>query len=184
MSLEKKLPKLSFQSFHISKEYSSCHLIPDVIDFVKRLEEIADLTISHRFGRRVLINSNEANLKEISRKNFLEIVDYNPFKKILLVMGAEERCIDSPLHWYMHHARQDVNTVLLIKDKKYIKENKDKIPCIDNKYPIWTIEQIKKILRALRNSKIVIIKNVGVLFVGDSLKEVENQFSKYKEKIK
>lgn len=182
--IKKNLNVPTFQNLYVSKEYSNCSLIPDIINLIKKLESFEDVTISHRFGRRILINSKETNLKEIGRKNFLELVDYDPFKKILLVMGAEKTCIDSPLHWYIHHSRQDVNTVLLIKDKRYIKENKDKIPFIDNKYPIWTIEQIKEVLRALRNSKIVIIKTVGVLFVGDSLKEVEKQFSKYKEKIK
>ena len=174
----------NFQTFYVSKKESNCPLIPDVITFIKKLDSVNDLTISHRFGRRVLINSKEVDFKKINKENFLEIVDYDPFKKIILLMGVEDACIESPLHWYINHARKDVNAVLLIKDKNYLEKKVDKIPIIDNKYPIWTVEQIKEVLGALRNSKIVIIKDVGVLFVGNSLKDIEEQFSKYKEKIK
>ena len=174
----------TFQSLYVSKEHSSCPLVPDVLSFIKKLDSVNDLTISHRFGRRVLINSKEVDFKKINKENFLEIVDYDPFKKIILLMGVEDACIESPLYWYINHARKDVNAVLLIKDKNYFEKKVDKIPIIDNKYPIWVVEQIKEVLGALRNSKIVIIKDVGVLFVGNSLKDIEEQFSKYKEKIK
>ena len=177
--IDKKLDALSFQSLYVSKEYSNCPIIPDVINFLKELESINNLTISHRFGRRILINSKDTKLKAINKANFLELVDYDPFKKILLVMGVEDTMIDSPLHWYIHHARDDVNAILLIKDKKL-----EKIPTVDNKYSIWTVEQIKEVLGALRNSKIVNIKDVGVLFIGDSLKEINSHFSKYEGKLK
>jgi len=177
--VDKKLDALSFQSLYISKEYSNCPLIPDVVAFVNGLKPVDNLTISHRFGRRILINSKDVDLKELGKQNFLELVDYDPFNKILLVMGAEDALIDSPLHWYIHHARDDVNAVLLIREKKL-----EKIPTIDNKYPIWTVEQIKELLGALRNSKIVNIKDVGVLFAGDSLKELNSHFSKYEGKLK
>jgi len=178
MNLEKRLPDLYFQSLYVSKEYSSCPLIPDIINFITKVENVDGLTISHRFGKRVLINSKDINFNKIGKENFLEIVDYEPFKKILLFMGMEEPCIDSPLHWYIHHAREDINAVLLIKDKKYSEKKINNFSIIDNKYPIWSIEQIKEVLGALRNSKIVIIKNVGVLFIGNSLKEIRELISK------
>jgi len=179
MNQKKSFTNLAFQSLYVSKECSNCPLIPDVINFIKGLGSINNLTISHRFGRRTLINSNNTILKKIGKENFLEIVDYDPFKKILMVMGVKEVVNDTPLHWYIHHARDDVNVVLLIKDKKI-----DKIPIIDNKYPIWTIEQIKEVLGALRNNKIVNIKDVGVLLVGNSLKDTENLYSKFRGKLK
>lgn len=176
--IEKKVDALSFQPLYISKDYSTCPLIPDVIAFVKGLKSIDNLTLSHRFGRRILINSKDTDLKKISKENFLELVDYDPFKKILLVIGAEDTRIDSPLHWYIHHARNDVNAVLLINDKKL-----DDAPSINNKYPIWTVEQIKEVLGALRDSKIVNIKNFGVLLVGNSLKEIDSHLKKYRGKL-
>jgi hypothetical protein len=184
VNLEKRVSNLSFQSFYVSKEYSNCPLIPDLIGFIKKIDGINDLSISHKYGKRVLINSKNIDFKKIGKNNFLELVDYDPFKKILIVMGCEETCTESPLHWFIHHSRDDINAILLVKDIKYFGKKVNKIPIIDNKYPIWSIEQIKEVLGALRNSKLVIIKDVGVLFAGNSLKEIEKQFSKYGEDLK
>lgn len=182
--INKALNTTSFQTLHLSKEHSTCPLITDIINFIKKSDLINNFTISHRFGKRVLINSKTTNFKKIDKENFVELVDYDPFKKILLLIGKEEPCIESPLHWYIHHARNDVNVVLLIKDKKYFENKIGKNPTIDNNYPLWTIEQIKEILGALKNSKIIVIKNTGVLFVGDSLKKIEDLFSNYRMKLK
>lgn len=168
----------NFQTLYLSKEPSTCFLTTDIINFIKKLGNIDNLTISHRFGKRVLINSKNTDFKKINRENFVELVDYDPFKKILLLIGKEEACLESPLHWYIHHARNDVNAVLLIKNKKYSEKKIEKKPVVDDKYPLWTIEEIKEILGALKDSKTVVIKNTGVLFAGNSLKEVGELFSK------
>jgi len=170
MNLEKCLPGLFFQTYYVSKEKSNCPLIIDALRFFKKFEKISNSSISLRYGKRVLINTK--------KDGFLEVVDYDPFKKILLVMGPEEALTESPLHWFIHHAREDVNAVLLIKNIEYIDKLGEKIPASEKNYPLWTIEKIKDILGLLRNSKIVIIKDIGVLFVGKSINEVEKQVLK------
>ena len=181
---------LGYQTFYVSKEESNCPLIPEVVRFGKKLNElgllknIVEISVSLRYGKRVLINSKGSNLKDIKREDFLEIVDYDPLKKVLLAMGIKLPKVETPVHWLIHHARDEVNAIIQINDVELCKKIENKIPVTEKEYPIGTLEQAKEILKNLSNSKRVIIKNQGVLFVGCNIKEVEDLALKIYEELK
>lgn len=166
------LPNTYFQTFYVSKEESNCPLIVNAIKVEKNLKErnLLDIVISQRYGRRMLINSLEETGE--TRDKFLEVVDYDPIKKLVLAMGAKEPRIETPLHWLIHHARNEVNAVIQINDEGFTEKIKN-APETEKDYSVVTLEQIKEILKHLRDSKKVIIKNQGVIFVGNSIDEVE-----------
>ena len=139
--------------------------------------------MSISYGKRLLINANSTNFVELKQKDFLEIVDYDPVKTVILTMGPKEPCLDTSVHWIIHHSRNEINSVIQLYDIKTEKLDK-KIPITDKDYPPGSLEQVKKVLRCLRHSKIVIIKNQGVIFVGSSVKEVENLLFKTLEELK
>jgi ribulose-5-phosphate 4-epimerase/fuculose-1-phosphate aldolase len=186
---DKNLTIPSFQTFYVSKEESNCPLISEVVRIGKRLKEFemvenVDKTImSLRYGKRVLINANDTDFGDIKQKDFLEIVDYDPIKKVLLTMGSKAPCIETPVHWLIHHARNEVNVVIQLYDIEGKKSVKN-IPTTEKEYPNGTLEQAKEVLKCLRNSKIVVIKNQGVMFVGSSVKEVEDLLFKTLEELK
>ena len=161
-----------FQTFYVSKEGSNCPLIANAIKVEKNLKEnnISEIIISQRYGKRILINTLED--VEETREKFLEIVDYDPIKKVVLAMGAKEPRTETPLHWFIHHARNEVNAVIQINDEGFASKIK-KAPETEKDYSVVTLEQIKDILKQLRESKKVIIKNQGVIFVGSSIDEAE-----------
>jgi hypothetical protein len=160
-----------FQTFYISNEVSNCPFIDDFIKTVKKFkssylsEKLTGICISFCYGRRVLINSDKINLEDIKKEDFLEI--------IVLVMGPKEPMVWTPIHWFIHHAREDVNAVIQINDKRFVENLKYKYPVAEKEYPSGSIEQVKEVLKCLSNSKTVVIKNQGVIFVGKSLNEVE-----------
>jgi hypothetical protein len=186
---DKNLTISSFQTFYISKEESNCPLISEIVRIGKKLKafdiiENPDKTImSLSYGKRLLINAYKTNFVELKQKDFLEIVDFDPVKNVLLTMGPKEPCIDTSVHWLIHHSRNEVNAVIQVYDIKVKKLDK-KLPVTDKEYPTGTLEQAKEVLRCLRNSKIVIIKNQGVMFVGSSAKEVEDLLLKTLEDLK
>lgn len=187
--LDKNLTIPSFQTFYVSKEESNCPLISEVVRIGKKLKEYemienVDKTImSLRYGKRLLITANDTNFGDIKQKDFLEIVDYNPIKKVLLTMGPKEPCIDTSVHWLIHHARNEVNAIIQVYDIKTEKLVK-KLPITEKEYPIGSLEQAKEVLKCLRNSKIVVIKNQGLMFVGSNVKEVEDLLLKTLEELK
>lgn len=184
------LPNLSFQTFYVSKEESNCPLISQVIKVGKKLIDLGllespnELSVSLRYGKHVLINSENSNLKEIKREDFLEIIDYDPLKKVILLMGPNEPRVETPIHWLIHHSRNEVNAVIQINEVKFAKQLEGKLPETEKEYPLGSLEQAKEILRNLRDSKMVIIKNQGVLFVGNNIREVENEVLKVFEELK
>jgi ribulose-5-phosphate 4-epimerase/fuculose-1-phosphate aldolase len=187
---DKKSSITNFQTFYVSNEESNCPLIPEIVKIGKKFFEldlskkINETVVSLRYGRRILINTDYANFKELEQADFLEIVDYDPLKKVLLVMGNKEPRVETPIHWLIHHARDEVNAVIQINDVKLIEQLRRKIPVTEKEYPSGTLEQAKEILKGLRNSKRIVIKNQGILFVGNSIKEVEDEALKTFKELK
>ena len=188
--INKDLQNLGFQTFFVSKEESNCPLITDVVRFSKKYKEldflqyITTVVISLGYGKRVLINGSKTNFGNINREDFLEIVDYDPVKKILLVLGNKEPNVDTPVHWIIHHARDDVNAIIQLNDEKLFKNLEKKLVMTEKKRQPGSLELAKEILRTLRKSNRILIKNRGVLFVGGNLKEAEALFLKTYEESK
>ena len=174
MDIENNLQGLFFQTFYVSKEESNCPLIADILRLSKKLQNINNASISHRYGKRVLINNSDIKPEKTKKEDFLEIVDYNPFKKTIMVMGKNKPAKDAPLHWFIINYREEINAVVLIKDKGYMQKFEDKIPIAEKNLPIWSIEKIKEIMKLLSDNKKIYLKNSGVLYVGKSLKEIED----------
>jgi len=175
---------LNFQTFYTSKEESNCPLITEIIRIGKKIEkkglakDISSLIISLRYGRRMIINTDHDNISRIKREEILEIVDYDPVKKILLAIGPTQPKAETPVHWMIHHARDEINAVIQLNSEEIIEKIKDRIPSTNQEQITGSFEMIKEVLKALRDSKSVIIKNQGVLFVGNSIKDVEEQVFK------
>jgi ribulose-5-phosphate 4-epimerase/fuculose-1-phosphate aldolase len=181
---------LYFQTFYVSKEESNCPLISEIIRIGKKFkdlnlsEKINDSVISLRYGKRVLLNSDGSNFAELMKEDILEIVDYDPIKRIVLTMGPKEPRIETPIHWLILHTRDEINVVIQINDENLVNKFGKMIPITENEYPSGTLEQAKEILKNLRDSKRVVIKNQGILFVGNSIKDVEETILKTYEELK
>jgi len=184
------LPNLNFQTFYVSKEESNCPLILEIIKTSQNLKELDffnqlnQIIFSLRYIKRVLINADESNFKDIKKEDFLEIIDYDPLKKVILLIGPKEPRIETPIHWLIHNSRIEINAVIQINDGELAEKFEKKFPTTEKDFPIGSLEQAKEILRNLRNSKIVVIKNQSVLFVGNNTKDAENLIIKTFEELK
>jgi len=175
---------LNFQTFYTSKEESNCPLITEIIRVGKKIEkqglskDISSLIVSLRYGKRMIINTDYEDISRIKRGEILEIVDYDPVKKILLTIGPNQPKAETPVHWMIHHARNEINAVIQLNGEKITEKLKNKIPSTNQEQTPGSFEMIKEVLKTLRDSKNVLIKNQGVLFVGESIKDVEEQVFK------
>jgi ribulose-5-phosphate 4-epimerase/fuculose-1-phosphate aldolase len=169
----------NFQIFYISKEITNCPLIIEIIKISKKLREKDiikkdnDAVFSLGFGKRIIINGLVKDFSDIKRDELLEIVDFDPIKNNLLLIGPAKPKIETSLHWMIHHARDDINFIAQIKNTDLIKELKDVE--ITDKYPIGSLDNTKEVLKALRTNKKIIIKNNGLLVVGRNTEDVEKQ---------
>ena len=88
-------------------------------------------------------------------------------------MGPKEPVVETSIHWMIHHARDEVNAIIQITDRQLAEKLEKILPVTEKEYSPGTLEQVKVVLKVLRNSKKVVIKNQGVLFVGGNMKEAE-----------
>ena len=94
-----------------------------------------------------------------------------------MIRQKKEPSINTPLHWMVQKARDDVNSVLYIEDEKLVSRLSNLIST-EKKPPEGTIDQIKEVLKTLRQDKTIVIKDKGVLSVGLSLKEIKERLDK------
>jgi len=183
-------PNISFQTFYVSKEETNSPLLIEIIKIGKKLKESGLLkedtsaTISLGYGKRILINSEVEDFSKIKKEEIIEIVDYDPIKNNLLIIGPAEPKVETPVHWMIQHAREEITATIEIHDSGFAEKLNKTMPIVDDKYPISSVEHIKEILRGLRDSKKIVVKNESVLFIGTNLAEVEELIFKTYEGLK
>jgi ribulose-5-phosphate 4-epimerase/fuculose-1-phosphate aldolase len=188
--IDRNFKYLNFQTIFVSKEHSTCPLISNIARFGKKLKDLeifdhlTSFIFSVKYGKRMLINNNYTDFGKIKSEDFLEIVDYNPLKKILLAIGPGEIIIETPVHWMIHHARKDVNVIFQINNENLIEKIIKKYPITLQEQPPGTIELAKELLKTLRKGNTIIIKNKGILFIGNNLKGVESRVLNLYEEFK
>ena len=170
--------KGAFQTFYVSRETSACPFLADLNNFGKKIRSIkmfnhSNFTISISYGKRMVITTKENNIAQVQSEDVIEIVDYDPIKQVLLVIGKNEPSSDVPIHWIIHHAREDINAVVQIQNNDILSRISVELPMTKSKLSGSVIDQAKMILQALRKGKTIGLKNMGVLSVGVNLKEIE-----------
>jgi ribulose-5-phosphate 4-epimerase/fuculose-1-phosphate aldolase len=177
--VNKTQTNIPFQTFFISREISKSPLIEDIITFNKKFSKSKIINknqtnISLSFGKRILITADNIDIENMGAKDIVEIVDYDPIKKIFIVIGSKIPSINASVHWLIHRARDDVNAIVQVIGENPINKFSKNSPITESEYPLGTLELAKEILKTLRINKRIVIKNVGCLCVGINLKEIEN----------
>jgi len=181
---ERILPSPMLQTFFVSRETSNCPLISEMIKLGQRLEEIG-LTdketsiVSLDYGKRLLINAKNIDLKKMTQHDVVEIVDYDPLKNIMMVIGTKDPCLETPVHWIVQKARHDINALLQVNSTTLFEKLKGTLPTTEKETQPTTLDRAKEILKTLRTGKTILIKNEGILFGGINIKEIQNALQNY-----
>ncbi|MCD6468385.1 MAG: hypothetical protein J7L32_03630 [Thermoplasmata archaeon] len=104
---------MSMQLFRLSSERITCPLVPDVIGLGRKIGEKTGI-ISTRYGNRMLSLKSSMFLDEIVEDFFVEIVDYDPVKNILVFIGEQqpENALSLAIHWLILRVRNDTNVIV------------------------------------------------------------------------
>jgi len=176
---ERILPSHALQTFFVSRETSNCPLISEMITLGRKLDEIGlanDETgiVSFDYGKRLLINAKNIDIKKMTQHDVVEIVDYNPLKNNMMVIGTKEPCLETPVHWIIQKARHDFNVLLQINSTRLFEKYKGTLPTTEIETPPMTLDRAKELLKTLRAGKTILIKNEGILFGAINIKEMQN----------
>jgi hypothetical protein len=186
---ERILPSPIQQIVFVSREASNCPLIAEMIRLGHRLQDLAipdaDVGIvSLDYGRRLLINGKNMDIKRMTQQDVVEIVDYDPLKNIVMVIGTKDPCLQTPVHWIVQKARHDINALLQINSKTLVENLKGTLPMTEKETSAGTLDQAKEILKTLRNGKTIIIRNEAVLYAGINIQEIDHALGSIAEEDK
>lgn len=176
---ERILPSPALQTLFISRELSTCPLLSEMITLGRTLKDLgltetATSVISVDYGKRLLINAKYVDVKKMTQQDVVEIVDYDPLKNIMMVIGPKDPNTETPVHWIIQKARQDINALLQITSSELVNKLHGKLPITDHSTSSTSLERAKEILKTLRNGKTILIKDEGILFAGLNTKEILN----------
>ena len=170
------------QIFYLARESCKSPIISDFIRISKKVEElnlnylVEKIVISIKNGKRMIINGLNQEYQNINYNDIIEIVDYDPIKKIILVLGKTKPVPETTLHWIIQNARDDINAIIQINVNEKQINKLPNLPKTNTKYSPYSLEFAKEILPLLRNNNIIIINNQTILFADRSLNEVEKLF--------
>jgi len=181
---ERILPSPLLQTFFISRETSNCPLISQMIKLGKNLEAIGLTSketgiVSFDYGKRLLINAKNIDVKTMKQQDVVEIVDYDPLKNVMMVIGSKDPCLETPVHWIVQKARHDINALLQINSTTLFEKLIGTLPSTEKEAKPNTLDSAKEILKTLQTGKTILIKNQGILFAGINLKEIQDALHKY-----
>ena len=166
------------QTFFVSQEKTHCPLAGTIIEFGKKLGESDEIDVelgcvSVGFGKRVVITGIGADFRELSLDDIVEIVDFDPIKRVMVVIGKIHPCSVAGLHWMIHHAREDIHAVCSLRWVNTVDACVDKVPVVEKPRSNSPFDQVKDVLRLLGEVKMLLYADDILLVVGVNLEEVE-----------
>lgn len=174
------LPQDQLQIFYASHELTSNPLVNEIITAGKSIantygDQIQGI-ISISYGKRIIATANTINFSSIEQKHIIEIVDYDAYKQIILIMGKKEPIRDIALHWMIHHAKQEIGAIVLLKN---ITHSPLKIgqKTIDAQEHSTILNRTKILLKALQNNSVLHLEKEGIFITGNTITDIQNQLS-------
>ena len=152
----------------LSKEEVKNPLTKEITEAGKILKEKGFVkekfgSISVKYGKRMIITANNANLGNLSNEDFVEIVDYNGVTNVTLAIGLKNPSMEIPMHWFIYR-KPEINAII------HIQKTFDDIPTTSYAPP-GSIELAIEALKALRQANLINLKNYGSIAVGVNLKK-------------
>lgn len=180
---ERILPSPALQTLFVSRETSNCPLIAEMIKLGQNLKQLG-LTdtetgiISMDYGKRLLINAKNIDIKKMTQQDVVEIVDYDALKNVMMVIGPKDPAVETPVHWIIQKARHDINVLLQINSPALFERFQKTLPITEKETQPDSLERAKDILKTLRNGKTILLKNEGMIFGGINIKEINESLQK------
>lgn len=172
------------QTLIISRELSNCPLLTEMTKIGARCRDLGvpdhdPVILSYDYGRRLLVTANHADAKTLKHEDIVEIIEYNPLKNILMIIGPKDPNPDAPIQWMIQKARTDINITLQINNPTLCQHLDPAIPRTPEDLPTSTIEKAKIFLKTLHQSPIIGIPQQGILMIGINAAAIENLLKKH-----
>ncbi len=141
-------------------------------------------SISTRTGAGFFINTESYNSKNFNRDFIIEIIDFDPVRNNLMVIGNAPPASDAVLHWFIYRGLPWINGIININDSEIFKRfSSCSYPVVEDNKNILNTELALNILKCIKTSEISLLKWQGILIVGKTISETYDIFKKDLEKL-
>ncbi len=135
-------------------------------------------SISLRTGSGFLINTPDLEFSDLNRDSFVEVIDYDPVRNNLVVIGNEAPTPKTSLHWFIYRGLPEVNSIIMLEDREILEKfQTGKFPKVTQTKGVVDIDLALEIIKSAKSSEISLIigDNIQcVLTVGKTLEHVYN----------
>lgn len=156
--MNRPVPSHTLEVQFVSKQESNCSLLPDLIKLCKIAQEGFQnkdclFLISASFGNRVLCNVSFKTVDHLHRKDFVELIDYNPLSKTLLLIGAKTPIEMTAVHCIVHHAKKEIQFMMHLENLKNLEQMKPFLPDLIIANELDPLEIAKEWLKTLKQNE-------------------------------
>jgi len=174
------------ENYHASKEQTHCPLIPTIVRIGKWFENYIkcsninpEVFVSTLYGKRVIINTPPQNSTTASIEDFIEIIDFDPVRNTMLLIGQKQPSWTLAIHWYIHNTLQINGYVLELIYQKQKDTWKKTYPQVKKANTI--IDTIKNILQQIKKNRIIVFDTTSVFILLKDIIELEKIIPKLYE---
>jgi hypothetical protein len=172
------------QTFFVSHETTKSPIINEIIETTKKISQLINNNdiegmVSIGYGKRTLITAEPSKFSTLVPEQLIEIIDYDTYKQILLIMGKKEPINDVAIHWIIHHAKKEIGAITLINNFEKTNTLFDQIPLFNANPTGAILDRSKIILKALQKNKILHLEGEGILITGRTLFEIIDIITKH-----
>ena len=182
-------PHDSLQTFFVSRELSTSPIINSLLEGINKIsKEISQenplAMISIGFGKRVVVTAEQTPLQTIQMEHLIEIVDYDAFKQVLLIIGKKEPSQEAAVHWMIHHAKNEIGAIVNLKIDEENEKISDNIPQLNANIYGSILDRSTILLKALQNNQIICLEGEGILLTGRTISEIHQHFMQFRGQTK
>jgi hypothetical protein len=179
--------KPNTQYIQRGKQFS--RLAKEAVNVIEKFRD--DLNLKHiksatiRTGSGFLINTQSYNIKDINRDNFIEIIDFDPVRNNMMVIGTEPPADDASIHWFVYRGLPEVNGIIVIDDLDiFNKFEAGSFATVTNDDEILHLDLALEILKCVKDSEISLIDIRGFKGIIIREKTISGAYNLFKKNLK
>ncbi|MEA2055168.1 MAG: class II aldolase/adducin family protein [Candidatus Thermoplasmatota archaeon] len=164
---------MSFETFFLGREKIRNPFVREMISIGKELADKGigrEGNMSVRYGSRIIITARNADMGSLTESDFVEVADYDVVRNVALVIGQKEPSAETIMHWLIYR-REDINAII------HIHNTFEKLPTTEKEKPSGSFEIALEVLKSLKNSRCINLRNHGCIAVGKSLREAREEIA-------
>jgi L-fuculose-phosphate aldolase len=136
--------------------------------------------ISVRAGKGMVITPTGKSMDDIVESDLVYVKGTNESAKLVMAVGTKQPSSESIMHWLIYENYPKVGAVLHFHDTTLLKRN-DEFAETEVFHHYGTLELAHEVLKTLKKSKFIIIKDHGALAIGKDLEACHKLLEKAKK---